>query len=82
MPLMEEHNMACAEAYLRTKWHLDSSSRLATTDMGRKLGEFGGSMYVCICMALFLGRGEPGPHQTKYVARAEAYLRANWHFDS
>jgi len=30
--------MARAEAYLRTKWHLDPSSRLATTDMGRKLG--------------------------------------------
>jgi len=27
-----------AEAYLRTKWHLDPSSRLATIDMGRKLG--------------------------------------------
>jgi len=27
-----------AEAYLRTKWYLDPSSRLATTDMGRKLG--------------------------------------------
>jgi len=27
-----------AEAYLRTKWHLSPSSRLATTDMGRKLG--------------------------------------------
>jgi len=26
------------EAYLPTKWHLDLSSRLATTDMGRKLG--------------------------------------------
>ena len=26
------------EAYLRTKWHLDLSSHLATTDMGRKLG--------------------------------------------
>ena len=25
------------EAYLRTKWHLDVSRRLATTDMGRKL---------------------------------------------
>jgi len=24
--------------YLRTKWHLDLSSRLATIDMGRKLG--------------------------------------------
>ena len=26
------------EAYLLTKWHLDPSSRLATTDMGRKVG--------------------------------------------
>jgi len=32
------YNVAWAEAYLRTKWHLDSSSRLAATDMGRKLG--------------------------------------------
>ena len=29
---------AWAEAYLRTKWHLDPSSRFATTDMGRNLG--------------------------------------------
>ena len=27
-----------AEAYLPAKWHLDPSSRLATIDMGRKLG--------------------------------------------
>ena len=26
-------NVAWAEAYLRTKWHLDLSSRLATTDI-------------------------------------------------
>jgi len=32
------YNVAQAEVYLRTKWHLDPSSRLATTDMGRKLG--------------------------------------------
>jgi len=25
-------------AYLHTKWHLSLSSRLATTDMGRKFG--------------------------------------------
>jgi len=30
--------VAWAEAYLRTKWHLDPSSRLAATDMGQKLG--------------------------------------------
>jgi len=33
------HNVAWAEAYLPTKWHLDPSSCLATTGMGRKLGE-------------------------------------------
>ena len=32
------HNVASAEVYLPTKWHLDPSSHLATTDMGRKLG--------------------------------------------
>jgi len=30
--------MAWDEAYLRTKWHLDPSSCLATIDMGRKWG--------------------------------------------
>ena len=33
-----EHKVARAEAYLYTKWHLNPSSYLATTDMGRKLG--------------------------------------------
>jgi len=32
------HNVAWAEAYLRTKQHLYPSSRLATIDMGRTLG--------------------------------------------
>jgi len=31
------YSVAWVEAYLRTKWHLDLSSRLTTTDMGRKL---------------------------------------------
>jgi len=30
--------VAWAEAFFRTKWHLDPSSGLATTDMGRELG--------------------------------------------
>jgi len=30
------NTMARAEAYLRTKWHLNPCSRLSTTDMGRK----------------------------------------------
>ena len=34
-----QHNVAWAEAYLHNKWFLDPCSRLATTDMGRKLGE-------------------------------------------
>jgi len=32
------HNVAWAEAYLRTKRYPDPSSRLATIDMGRKVG--------------------------------------------
>jgi len=40
--------MALAEVYLRTKWQLDLSSRLSTTDMDRKLGD------VPICGAGFL----------------------------
>ena len=32
------NTVAWAEAYLHTKWHLDPSSHLSTTDMGRKLG--------------------------------------------
>jgi len=31
-------NVVWAEAYLRTKWHLDPCSRLAAIGMGRKLG--------------------------------------------
>ena len=31
--------MALAKAYLRTKWHFHPSSRFATIDMGRKLGD-------------------------------------------
>jgi len=33
-----EHKVTWAEAYLHTKWHLSPSSRLATTEIGRKLG--------------------------------------------
>ena len=44
---------AGAEAYLHTKWHLSPSSRLPTTDMGRKLG------------AVSLGHDELDPHLTQ-----------------
>jgi len=50
-----KHNVARANVYLGTKWHLDPSSRLATTDMGRKLAGF----------AFFGGRGGMGPHLTQ-----------------
>ena len=33
-----KQKVACAEAYRDIKWHLSPSSRLATTDIGRKLG--------------------------------------------
>jgi len=51
------YNVAWAEAYLCTKWHLDPSSRLATIDMGQKLGA---------TVPLFGGRWVPmpGPRHT------------------
>ena len=57
-------NVACAEAYLHTKWHLDPFSRLATIDMGRKLGAvipFGGKLSPHVTQSR-LGRGLP-PYQ-------------------
>ena len=38
LDIIEDNDMAWAEAYLRTKWHIDPSSRLVTTDMDRKVG--------------------------------------------
>jgi len=52
-----KHNVAWNEAHLRAKCHLDPSSRLATIDMGRKLG---GS-------APFLGKGAGSPSNTKWL---------------
>jgi len=49
------YNVAWAEAYLPTKWYLDPSSRLATTDMGRKLGDCAPS-----------GRGAGSPSNTMW----------------
>jgi len=50
-----KHNVAWAEAYLCTTWHLDLSSHLATIDIGWKLG------WGC---APFLG-GAGSPSNTK-----------------
>ena len=60
MPLFAEGSgspsnaVAWAEAYLHTKWHFNPSSRLATTDMGRKLG----------AVSPFLGGGAGSPSNT------------------
>jgi len=50
------NNAAWAEAYLRTKWHLDPCSRLGIIDMGRKFGRGFCSLF---------GEGELGPHPTQ-----------------
>ena len=47
--------MAWAEIYLCTKWHLDPSSHLATTDIGKKLGG----------LCYFFWGGQLGPHVTQ-----------------
>jgi len=56
------HNVAWVEAYLHTKWPLNPFSHLTTTDMGRKLGRGGASLW----------EGELGPHLPQ-CAGAEAY---------
>ena len=63
--------MAWAEADLRTKWHLDPCSCLATTDMGRKLWRE--------LRPLFGGRSSAIEHK---VPLAEAYLHSKWHLDA
>jgi len=60
--------MVWAEIYLHTRWHL--SSRLATRDMGQKLGGVGVPFFW----------GAPSWIPIKYkVAWAEAYLHPKWH---
>jgi len=49
-------HVAWAEAYLHTKWHLEPSSRLATIDTSRKVGEL---------MCPLFGTRELGPHLTQ-----------------
>ena len=63
--------VAWVEAYLRTKWHLNPSSRSATTEMGRKLGRL---------LSSFLGGDVTGSNRHN-VAWSEAYLRTKWHLD-
>jgi len=55
--LAPSNNVAWAEAYLRTKWHLDTSSSLLTIDTGQKIGEERG-----LCP---FWEGELGAHLTQ-----------------
>jgi len=48
------YEVAWAETYLHTNWHLSPSSRLTTTDIGRKLG---------LCAMLIY---DLGPHLTQF----------------
>jgi len=50
-----QQSVALAEVYLRTKWHLNLSSRLATTDMGQFFfggGELRPYLTQCACFIL------------------------------
>jgi len=60
------------EAYLPTKWRLDPSSHLTTTDMGRKLGRG-------LCP---LGGGRAGfSSNTMWPGTRPIYLHAMFHLD-
>jgi len=59
-----KHSVAWAEVHFRTKWRLHPSIRLATIDMGQKLGG---------AVPFFLAGGAGSPIEHK-VAWAEAYL--------
>ena len=61
------YSVAWADAYLRTKWHLDPSSRLTTTDMSRKVGG---------CCAPF---GVGSWVISNNVSLAETNLPTTWH---
>jgi len=64
------NTIAWVEAYLGTKWHLDPSSHLATTHMGRKLGD--GALPLC---------GEQGPNLTQCRLGRGLHLPTKWHID-
>jgi len=63
------NNVAWAEAYLRTKWHLDISSRFATTDDVPKIG----------ALPLVWGNWVPIWHSVA-GAEVEAYVLVKLHF--
>jgi len=70
VPLSPSNTVTWAEAYLHTKWHLDASSRLDTTKMGRKLGR--------LCPLFGEGSCIPVQHNVDWT---KAYLHAKCHLD-
>jgi len=64
--------MAWVEAYLRTKWHLDPSNRLAITDMGQILG---------VCAPFVWGRAGSHLIQCGLSQGVKALLHTKWHLD-
>jgi len=64
------YNVVWAEAYLRSKWHLDPSSRLATI-RGAKSGGL---------LCPFLVGSDLGPHLTQ-CGRGRELLNAKFHLD-
>jgi len=62
------NNVARVETYHRSKWHIDPSSRLATSNMGRKLE----AVYP------FLGRRVGSPSSTMWP---KVYVHIKWHLD-
>jgi len=67
------NSVAWAEAYLRTKLHLDPFSRLTTTDMADFWWEEG-----CVPLGAHVWSWVPIKHN---LANAQAYLRAKFHLD-
>jgi len=66
---VSSNSVACAEAYLRTKWHFDLSRHLATIDTGQNLGG---------CCAPY---GELGSHLTQ-CGLADTYLHSPYQMAS
>ena len=68
-----QHNVAWTKAHLHAKCHLDPSSRLATIDIGPKIGEGG-------LRPLLREEGwVPIEHKVPW---AKAYLHTKWHLDA
>jgi len=67
-----QHQVAWAEAHLHANCHLNPSSRLATTDIGRKLG----------APLPFGGRGAGSPSNISFpLSCVDIYHHTKWHLN-